>query len=231
MDGQLQKLIDSVEVARDERSIRNAIRRFTVASGFERYAYIHVHAHDLFACSDYPADWQKMYISGRYATIDPVITKAKRKPEIFAWNADERDRTREVRKFYSSAIGFGIRNGVSIPIQTSYGRIAMMTLASSKQRVDVPAWNPVRATLALAYIHIHLSLATATSNQLSGVALSTQEATSLSWSSHGKSMNVIGELLGIKPRTVQFYLDRAREKLGASNLQQAVRIAIEKRLI
>jgi LuxR family transcriptional activator of conjugal transfer of Ti plasmids len=63
------------------------------------------------------------------------------------------------------------------------------------------------------------------------VTLSTQEATSLSWSSHGKSMNVIADLLGIKPRTVQFYLDNARDKLGASNLQQAVRIAMEKKLI
>jgi LuxR family transcriptional activator of conjugal transfer of Ti plasmids len=63
------------------------------------------------------------------------------------------------------------------------------------------------------------------------VSLSTQEATSLSWSSHGKSMNVVADLLGIRPRTVQFYLDNARDKLDASSLQQAVRIAMEKKLI
>jgi LuxR family transcriptional activator of conjugal transfer of Ti plasmids len=56
------------------------------------------------------------------------------------------------------------------------------------------------------------------------VTLSTQEATSLSRSSHGKSMNEIADLLGIRPRTVQFYLDNARDKLGASNLPEAVRI-------
>lgn len=231
LDGQLQKLIDTVEIAHDEFSIRNAIRRFTLTSGFERYAYIHVHAHDVVAFSDYPVDWQKMYINGRYSTIDPVVTRAKRKAEMFAWDADEAERTREVRRFFSSAIGFGIRTGVSIPIRTSFGRIAMITLASNKQRVKIPAWDPVQAALALSYIHVHLSLTSLVSNRIPGVALSTQEATSLSWSSHGKSMNVIGELLGIKPRTVQFYLDKARAKLGASNLQQAVRIAIEKKLI
>lgn len=44
-------------------------------------------------------------------------------------------------------------------------------------------------------------------------------------------MNLIADLLGIKPRTVQFYLGNARDKLGAGNLQQAVRIAMEKKLI
>jgi LuxR family transcriptional activator of conjugal transfer of Ti plasmids len=44
-------------------------------------------------------------------------------------------------------------------------------------------------------------------------------------------MNVIADLLGIKPRTVQFYLDNARDKLGARSIAQAVRIAMEKKLI
>ncbi|MCC8953562.1 autoinducer binding domain-containing protein [Bradyrhizobium sp. Pear77] len=142
-----------------------------------------------------------------------------------------RKSSREVRQFYSEATDFGIRSGVSIPIRTSYGRTAMITLASDRRRVEVPPWDPMQAALALAYIHVHLSLASASSFKTGDVTLSTQEAISLSWSSYGKSMNVIADLLGIKPRTVQFYLDNARDKLGASNLQHAVRIAMEKELI
>ena len=107
----------------------------------------------------------------------------------------------------------------------------MITLASDRRRVEVPPWDPMQAALALAHIHIHLNLASASSVKTADVSLSTQEATSLSWSSHGKSMNVIADILGIKPRTVQFYLDNARDKLGARSIAQGVRIAMEKKLI
>lgn len=234
MDAQLQGLIDAVDLAHDERSIRNALKKFTVSSGFDRYAYIHVHADDAVAFSDYPAEWLNLYFAKHYTIIDPVVTTAKRSMRMFSWSAEERDvrrSSREIKQFYSEATDFGIRSGVSVPIRTSYGRTAMLTLASDRQRVEIPPWDPMQAALALAYIHIHLSLASESSFKTGDVTLSTQEATSLGWSSHGKSMNVIAELLGIKPRTVQFYLDNARDKLGASNLQQAVRIAMEKKLI
>ncbi|MDX3807423.1 MAG: autoinducer binding domain-containing protein [Bosea sp. (in: a-proteobacteria)] len=235
MGGQLQGLIDAVDVARDERSIRNALRNFAVASGFERYAYVHIHGDDIVAFTDYPAEWQDLYFQNHYTTIDPVVTTAKRRMRLFSWSAEDRSvlrSSREIKRFYSQAIDFGIRSGVSVPIRTSYGRTAMVTLASDRPQAEVPpSWDPMEAALALAYIHIHLSLAARSSLKAGDVTLSTQEATSLSWSSHGKSMNVIADLLGIKPRTVQFYLDNARDKLGASNLQQAVRIAMEKKLI
>ncbi|MFH0303432.1 autoinducer binding domain-containing protein [Bradyrhizobium sp. 31Argb] len=235
LDGQLQGLIDAVDLARDERSIRNAIKSFTVSSGFERYAYIHVHGDDAVAFSDYPAEWLNLYFAKRYTIIDPVVTTAKRRSmRMFAWSAEECDvrrSSREIKQFYSEATDFGIRSGVSIPIRSSYGRTAMITLASDRQRVEVPPWDPMQAALALAYIHVRLSLASGSSLKTGNVTLSRQEATSLSWSSHGKSMNVIADLLGIRPRTVQCYLNNARDKLGASNLQQAVRIAMEKKLI
>jgi LuxR family transcriptional activator of conjugal transfer of Ti plasmids len=235
LGGQLQGLIDAVDVARDERSIRNALRNFAVASGFERYAYVHIHGDDIVAFTDYPAEWQDLYFQNHYTTIDPVVTTAKRRMRLFSWSAEDRSvlrSSREIKRFYSQAIDFGIRSGVSVPIRTSYGRTAMVTLASDRPQAEVPpSWDPMEAALALAYIHIHLSLAARSSLKAGDVTLSTQEATSLSWSSHGKSMNVIADLLGIKPRTVQFYLDNARDKLGASNLQQAVRIAMEKKLI
>jgi LuxR family transcriptional activator of conjugal transfer of Ti plasmids len=85
---------------------------------------------------------------------------------MFAWSAEDRDvrgSSREIKQFYSAATDFGIRSGVSIPIRTSYGRTAMVTLASDRKQFDVPAWDPMQAASALAYIHIHLSLATLSS--------------------------------------------------------------------
>lgn len=62
LDTQLQGLIDAIDLAHDKRSIRNAIKKFTVSSGFDRYAYIHVHGDDALVFSDYTAEWLNRYL-------------------------------------------------------------------------------------------------------------------------------------------------------------------------
>jgi len=235
MDRHFQNLIDAVGVATDERSIRNAIRNFTLSCGFERYAYLQVHATETAALTDYPAGWQQEYFDNHYVAIDPVVTTAKRKFQMFTWSAEDRaarQGTRAIRKFYADAVDFGIRSGLSIPISTTFGRTAMLTFATDRRKVELPTLrDPMRAALAVAFIHVHLRLVDTASLTMSEVALSTQEATCLSWSSRGKSMKDIADLLDIRPRTVQFYLNNARDKLDARSLQQAVRIAMERKLI
>jgi len=44
-------------------------------------------------------------------------------------------------------------------------------------------------------------------------------------------MKEIADMLDIRPRTVQFNLNNARDKLDARSLQQTVRIAMERKLI
>ena len=63
------------------------------------------------------------------------------------------------------------------------------------------------------------------------VDLTPRETLCLTWASHGKAMKGTAEILGISERSVRFYLDAAREKLGAGNVAHAVRIAVERGLI
>ncbi|MFK4484967.1 autoinducer binding domain-containing protein [Bradyrhizobium sp. USDA 336] len=104
MDGLLQGLIDAVDLAHDERSIRSALKRFTVSSGFDRYAYTHIHADDAVAFSDYSAEWLNLYFAKRYTIIDPVVTTAKRSMRMFARSADERNLRRSSRARSSNSI-------------------------------------------------------------------------------------------------------------------------------
>ncbi|UFW92134.1 autoinducer binding domain-containing protein (plasmid) [Bradyrhizobium barranii] len=131
MDGQLQALMEAVDVARDERSNRNTIEKFTVSSGFDRYVYSHIHGDDAVVFSDYPTEWLNLYFAKRYTIIDPVVTTAKRSMRMFAWSAEEhkvRRSSREIKQFVSEATDFGLRSGVSVPIRTSYGRAAMIEM-------------------------------------------------------------------------------------------------------
>ncbi|WP_208354222.1 helix-turn-helix transcriptional regulator [Pseudaestuariivita rosea] len=53
-------------------------------------------------------------------------------------------------------------------------------------------------------------------------ALSDQERRCLVWASKGKSMEEIGEIVGVKRRTVEFHIKNARHKLDAGNVTHAV---------
>lgn len=52
--------------------------------------------------------------------------------------------------------------------------------------------------------------------------LSTQERRCLIWVSKGKSMEEVGQIVGITRRTVEFHITNARHKLNAGNITHAV---------
>jgi DNA-binding response OmpR family regulator len=61
--------------------------------------------------------------------------------------------------------------------------------------------------------------------------LNDREAEILTWAARGKTSVQIAEMLGITKRTVDFHLDNAREKLGASTRSEAALKAVLGRLI
>jgi DNA-binding CsgD family transcriptional regulator len=61
---------------------------------------------------------------------------------------------------------------------------------------------------------------------LKSTKLSAREIEALSWAAQGKTYNDIGIIMGITFGSVKTYLDTARHKLGATNVTQAVALAI-----
>lgn len=61
--------------------------------------------------------------------------------------------------------------------------------------------------------------------------LSPREVEVLTWVAAGKSSTVIGTLLGISARTVNFHVENAVRKLGAANRSQAVVFAAQQGVI
>lgn len=65
-------------------------------------------------------------------------------------------------------------------------------------------------------------------NANQSVTLSEREIEALSWSARGKTSGEIATILGLSKRTVDFHIDRAREKLGvATRVEAVVRAATE----
>jgi DNA-binding CsgD family transcriptional regulator len=62
-------------------------------------------------------------------------------------------------------------------------------------------------------------------------SLTEREIECLKWSAEGKTYEDIGLLLGISARTVRFFLENARHKLGSLNTTHAVAAAMLRGLI
>lgn len=229
LDGQLQSLIDTVDVANDERTVKAALRTYAVACGFERFAYLQIAAFDIRTFNSYPAEWENIYLHNRYSVIDPVVAQAKRRMAMFDWSAEtwpKHSDSREFRRFRSEAMDFGIRSGITTAIRGSFQSTLMLTLASSRARLDSAhvrdAEGAARAALCAYY---RLKLLAERPGRPADFGLSPKELVCLRWAAKGKSMQDIADLTNVQHRTVQHYLDNVRGKLDAANLVQAVAIA------
>jgi LuxR family transcriptional regulator, activator of conjugal transfer of Ti plasmids len=233
LDEHVNWLVDALELVREPAAIRQALHHFAKCSGFDRFAYGHIQGTDTRVFSNYPEEWLRRYLDEGYFAIDPTIANAKRSPRPFAWSAADMMRHGgEIRKIAGEASEFGIKSGFTIPIRTGFGRVALLSLASESTNADcVAIRDETHAATAIAYVHINLARNRDDPLQTVDVSLSPREVTCLNWASIGKTQAEIASLTSLSEKTVRFYLEQARVKLGASNTTHAVMIAAERRLI
>lgn len=233
MDQWLDKLVDATVVASDDTDIKNILGRMTAALGFENYAYLNLRANRSYAVSNYPVEWQERYFRKSYTTIDPVITMAKRQMKTFAWDGKLAGRRlpKQLQAFHSEAGEFGIRSGISIPVRTGFGHMAMLTLASSAPAASYDEVDPVFAAAAVAQLHARFVFGETTPTSSKPVRLKPEELLCLRWAAEGKSMRMIAQIEGIAFGNVRFFVENAKNALDAVSLPQATALAKELRLI
>jgi LuxR family transcriptional regulator, activator of conjugal transfer of Ti plasmids len=235
MKARLYNLIDTVDAASNEIAIRQAVGDFTRRLGFRRYAYFQGSGLEISTFSNYPRNWRNHYFKYGCSTIDPVVSQAKRLKRAFVWDADswtEERMPEDLRAFARRAIHYGLRSGLTIPVQGSFGRTLMLTMASSRAG-NQPVSPENAAALANAVLAIHYNLLRVADETILSPSelLSPQESLCLSWIAKGQRKGEIAQMLCVAPRTAQEYLDNIRKKLGATTLPQAVAIAKEKKII
>jgi LuxR family transcriptional activator of conjugal transfer of Ti plasmids len=235
MEQMLRALLDAIDAACDAETIVKVLTAFALDCGFESFAYFEIQGSDVRTISNLSVDWQRAYLDDRLASVDPVITRAKRLFEVFAWSADEwlhRASSSEERRYCSLARTFGIRSGVSIPVEASFGKTLILSFTSSGSRQpQIPFPDQVRATQAVLAIHYRLRALAVRALMAPSSMLSPKEVVALTWAAKGKYTHEIAQLMNIQARTVQHYLDNARRKLDAITVPQLVSIAKDRGLI
>ncbi|MBP2236393.1 LuxR family transcriptional activator of conjugal transfer of Ti plasmids [Sinorhizobium kostiense] len=234
MDPNLRSLIDMLEAAHDEYMIKSALRNFAHSHGYDRFAYLQTEGLDIRTFNSYPKSWQGIYLGGKYSRIDPVVTEAKRRREIFFWTADDWPTrgSSPLRRFRDEAVDHGIRCGVTIPVEGSFGSTMMLTFASREREVDISGLlNAKKAVQVVMALHYQLKIIAATTAVSPKRMLSPREMTCVMWAIRGKNALETAMLIGITTRTVQHHLDNARKKFNAKTVPQLVALAKDRGLV
>lgn len=227
-------LIDTLSLPLDERGVRRALRDFAEEASFTYFAYLYLKGPETFVVSNYPREWQALYLEKNYLRLDPVVTNAKHGPTLFTWSGEDTRRIgrRDISQFVSDAARFGIRSGLSVSVPVGFRDRMVFTVAGEQPKVRVEGGiDPVTAAVAVAFVHSRLAGATSDMSLASDVTLSPREAECLRWYADGVSMPDIAIMLNLSERTVRSYIEAATRKIGATGNRQAGTIATRMGLI
>ncbi|WP_436084311.1 autoinducer binding domain-containing protein [Pararhizobium sp. LjRoot235] len=226
------ELTEAVARASGQKSLKLALSRLRANYGYDYFAFLNLHAQKVHAVSDYPKEWQAIYLERSYTIIDPVITTAKRLNRPFEWSIDRERRFagNDVKRFYDDAAGFGIRSGISIPVRTGKGQYALFTLASrDPETAKTAELDIVSAVSAVALLHAKFAQEPVAPPTLAN--LNTREASFLKMIAEGMRMADIANVEGLAYKTVVFHINKAKAKLDVYTLPHATARATKLSLI
>ncbi|MDQ0563052.1 LuxR family transcriptional activator of conjugal transfer of Ti plasmids [Rhizobium mesoamericanum] len=234
MQNWIERLTDLAAIPGDEHMVTQALEMVSEATGFGGYAYLNIQPSHSSAVSNYHPEWQAEYFRRRFNKLDPVIKRAQALKRAFVWSG-EWDRSRlspGEQSFFSLAADFGIRSGITVPVRIAHGALAVFTLASSKQRMDIDREiDPVAAATAVAQLHTRIQFSDPTPSAEEPLKLDLKGATYLSWIANGKTMEEVADLEGVKYNSVRVKIEHARKQFNVHTIAHLTAIAIRRKLI
>jgi LuxR family transcriptional regulator, activator of conjugal transfer of Ti plasmids len=227
-------LLDMVDTAANVRSLSQAVNAFANASGFSHYAFLDLQGAGARYLGNFPAEWERLYFAQRFCQLDPVVTRARRGSGAFFWSARDWQTIPRmtIQSFAANAIKHGISHGLTISARAGFDRQLLLTFASAFDNFLRPKQHDLSdAVPALMGLYHRLEHLGGTSANSPGARLSSRELLCLTWAAKGKTAAETGTITGLSTRTVQHYLDSAREKLHAATVAHLVAISTDLGLI
>lgn len=174
--------------------------------------------------TNYPAAWLKTYDAHGYIRVDPVVKRLLSSITPFAWDELHSTGGKRAAAFWKRAERHGLLHGYTVPLHGLRGQRAAFGLGGAhalprhgRSERFSRAWTFAMALfedVLLAYEHAprrppHGRL---TRLQREALALVAQ----------GQSVRGIAQVLSRHPRTVEYHLQGALQRLGAATREQAI---------
>lgn len=173
----------------------------------------------------YAADWQNHYFSMNYDEIDPIVLCGMQGFLPLDWALIPKAKE-STKRFFGEAMEFGISDlGVTVPVRGANGETALVSLNSGMTLSDWQSYlkhHMADVTYFAHLLHREVLETLMDSGENARVALSKRERDVLQWAAEGKSSWETSTILGLSPRTVEYYVGNAASKLRAATKTQAV---------
>lgn len=166
--------------------------------------------------NNYPKEWQQRYADRQYMTIDPTVAHALRSVLPLVWSDTV---FQSCPEFWEDVQAYGLRVGWGQACQNAKGT-GLMTLARAHDDLSAAELQDNQAQMCWLANAAHEVLSPLVMKALApetSTILSDRELEVLRWTAEGKTSGEIGDIMNITERTVNFHVNNAVMKLGASN--------------
>ncbi len=232
-------ILASVLEARTRDDLVSRIKKVILASGFETFMIglerqtqdgqtIH------HVTSDYAIEWQSKYQEKKYAFNDPTIPYCQQSTSPLIWN-DHFFKSAGAIHILEEARSYGVSHGLSIATHDQHGFKSMMSLVRDKPlERDAKETEQLLASARVISACVHhtgFNLLGVKDEPNVNVTLTGRETEVLKWVASGKTTWEISIILNLSEATVAFHVKNIMRKLNVHNRQQAIVIALRRRLI
>ena len=236
MDSWHEEQLQSLLNAESEGAFFNALSGSVAKLGFENCAYglrapLPISSPKVVLLNNYPTSWQESYVRNNYLMIDPTVAHGMRSVLPLVWSDDLFTSCRE---FWEEARSYGLQVGWAQSCHDARGVGSLLTLARSHESLSPSelAENNLKMSWIAQLAHEGLS------RQLlhklmpeSDITLPPRECEVMRWTAEGKTSSEVGDIMNIADSTVNFHINNAVSKLGASNKTAAAIKAFVLRVI
>jgi len=241
-----QVFLPLVDAALEGKDLVPVVRAIVESLGFDSFAYaLSTNPHpdksaQLFVFTTMPAEWMVLYDQKAYVEVDPRIQMIYDSTTPVIWDQDSmRGKSPRGDEFLDDAGRFGTCSGLAFTLHDVRHGGIMIVYNSRHPQTDTTRMQVIQRNLPdlLSFGHyfhewfMKSVVDKGFPSKLKGAPLSGRERGVLQMVAHGLSNDDIAHKLEISERTVRFHLDGARTKLGASNRQESVAMAMQLGLV
>ncbi|MGC2594097.1 MAG: autoinducer binding domain-containing protein [Xanthobacteraceae bacterium] len=192
------------------------------------WAGIGRHRQNRFFFVDWPADWLDFYQNNGFVEHDILPIEARRRVRPF-WYSEAISRLKlsaKQKELYEAGAAYGWTDVFGVPIHGPGSLQGLVTMAARQELKLSLADCAVLKAMARAVWERCRTAEGFGMSDARPVQLSPREIECLQWAAAGKSDADIAVLVGIKPATAHFHIERAKKRFGVRTRVEAVAVGV-----
>jgi DNA-binding CsgD family transcriptional regulator len=232
--------LDAIRQVRSPGDLEQSLRNLRDIYQVEHLAYCELPSLRMevgrpYLVATYPDDWVNYYLDSGLFRNDPVLAVSRRSLLPVDWSTLD-PQSAELRYIFAEAGRYGIgRQGISLPMRSPDNNAAIFTFVAGMAENEWAAFRKrYTGEIAILGQYFHDRVVRLRHEKRSRevrIPLSPRELECLQFLVKGLVPKQIAARLNLSEAAVRLYLKRARARLGAPSLMQAVIMAVRADLI